>query len=315
VIPVVGDKSGSPYPNGRRRVGSAQDGRTARLQWSAMPRPRIAAVCAVLALALVSCGGGGTTPEAKGTGPEPSAKPTPTHTIAPPPAPAVGECRDLSYADISLYSNQSKTQPCSKPHTAYTFAVEQLPDDIAFDGVKIENDAVQGAAAGSCQDAYVAYIGGDTASRALTRLTVTYFVPKQAGFDAGAHWVRCDIVALQSDNSLAELPRKLDGFLDDGHTGAYDVCSRGDPSQHDSLLVMCTQDHTYRAVAAIRLGDSKAPYPGEQSALTQGQQDCKEVISDLLGISGGFTYSWTYPSASDWSAGQRFGYCWNETSS
>jgi hypothetical protein len=280
-----------------------------------MPRLRIAAACAVLALVLAACGGGDTTPEAKGTGVDQPTRAKITHTLAPPPAPSVGECRSLSYADISLYSNESKAQPCSKPHTAFTFAVEQLPDDIAFDGVKIENDAVQGAAADSCQQAYVAYIGGDTASRALTRLTVTYFVPKQTGFDAGAHWVRCDIVALQSDNSLAELPGKLDGLLDHGHAGAYDVCSRGDPSQHDSLLVMCTQDHTYRAVAAIRLGDSKAPYPGEQSALDQGQQDCKQVIADLLGVTGGFTFSWTYPSASDWSAGQRFGYCWNETSS
>jgi hypothetical protein len=279
-----------------------------------MPRLRIAAACAALALALVSCGGGDTTPEAKGTGIADPTQAKISHTVAPPSPPSVGECRSLSYADISLYSNESKAQPCSKPHTAFTFAVEQLPDDIAFDGVKIENDAVQGAAADSCQQAYVAYIGGDTASRALTRLTVTYFVPKQTGFDAGAHWVRCDIVALQSDNSLADLPRKLDGFLDHGHTGAYDVCSRGDPSQHDSLLVMCTQDHTYRAVAAIRLGDSKAPYPGEQAALDQGQQDCKQLISDLLGLTGGFTFSWTYPSASDWSAGQRFGYCWNETS-
>jgi hypothetical protein len=278
-----------------------------------MPRLRIAAACAAAALVLASCGGGETTPEAKGTGVDDPSSVKLTDAAAPPPAPAIGECRTLSYSDISLYSNGSKAQPCSKPHTAFTFAVEQLPDDIAFDGVKIENDAVQGTAADSCQQAYVSYIGGDTASRALTRLTVTYFVPKQTGFDAGAHWVRCDIVALQSDNSLAELPRKLDGFLDHGHTDAYDVCSRGDPSQHDSLLVMCTQDHTYRAVAAIRLGDSKAPYPGEQSALNQGQQDCKQVVSDLLGLSGGFTFSWTYPSASDWSAGQRFGYCWNET--
>jgi hypothetical protein len=280
-----------------------------------MPRLRIAAACACLAIALTSCGGGATTPEAKGTGPEVTSKAQTQRSVAPPAAPTVGECRKLSYAEISLYSNESKTLPCSKPHTALTFAVEQLPDDIAFEGVKIENDAVQGAAADACQQAYVAYIGGDTASRALTRLTVTYFVPKQPGFDAGAHWVRCDIVALESDSALADLPRKLEGFLDGGDPGDYDVCSRGDPARNDSALVMCAQDHTYRAVAAIRLGETKAPYPGEQAARGRGQQDCKPLIGDLLGVSGGFTYSWTYPSASDWSAGQRFGYCWNETAS
>jgi hypothetical protein len=279
-----------------------------------MRRLRIAAACAGLALVLSSCGGGETTPEAKGTGVEPAPKAQTSQTDAAPPAPTVGECRDLSYADISLYSNESKPHPCSKLHTAYTFAVKQLPDDVAFAGVKIENDAVQGAAADACQEAYVAYIGGGTADRALTRLTVTYFVPKQAGFDAGAHWVRCDIVALQSDDSLADLPGKLEAFLDGADNADYDVCSRGDPSESGSMLVMCTQDHTYRAVAAIRLADSSAPYPGEQATLAQGKQDCKQTISDLLGVGGGFTFSWTYPSASDWSAGQRFGYCWNETS-
>jgi hypothetical protein len=280
-----------------------------------MRRPRIAAACAglILAFALSSCGGGATTPEAKGTGADPTIGTKHSSAVAAPEPPKVGECRDLSYSDISLYTNESRPQPCSKPHTGYTFAVEQLPDDVAFAGVNIENDAVQGAAADACQQAYVAYIGGGTAERALTRLTVTYFVAKQAGFDAGAHWVRCDIVALQSDDSLGDLPRKLEGFLDHGHTGDYDVCSRGDPSMSGSMLVMCAQDHSYRAVAALRLGDSNAPYPGEQATLLQGKQDCRQAIGDLLGITGGFTFSWTYPSASDWSAGQRFGYCWNQT--
>src|SRR6185436_14377183 len=112
----------------------------------------------------------------------------------------------------------------------------------------------------------------------------------------------------QSDNSLADLPSRLEGFLDGGKAGDYDVCSRGDPSASGSILVMCTQDHTYRAVAAIRLGDLRASYPGEQATLVQGKQDCKQTISDLLAVSGGFTLSWTYPSSSDWSAGQRFGY-------
>jgi hypothetical protein len=281
-----------------------------------MPRTSIAAVCAGLAIALSACGGGGTTtPEAQGTGGAGTAKSQPTKTVPPPPAPEVGECRDVSYADISLYSNDTDDATCSKPHTAYTFAVDQLPEDIAFEGVQIENDAVQTAAADACQQSFVSYIGGDTADRALTRLTVTYFVPPQPGFDAGAHWVRCDIVALQSDNALSPLPRHLEGFLERDGASAYDVCSRGDPASAGTELVMCTQDHTYRAVAALRLGDSKASYPGEQAALDQGKQQCEDTIGELLGVSGGFTFSWTYPSASDWSAGQRFGYCWNQTDS
>jgi hypothetical protein len=282
-----------------------------------MPRLRLAVACAgVAAVVLTACGGGGAaTPEAKGTGGERTTTSKPTKSATPPPAPKAGECRELTYADISRYSNDSPVKPCVKRHTSYTFAVEQLPDDVAFDGVQIANDAVQRAAADACQKSFASFVGGDTADRALTRLTVTYFVPTQAGFNAGARWVRCDSVALQSANALAPLPQRLEGFLDKDAASDYDVCSRGDPASVGSPLVMCTQDHSYRAVAAIRLGDAGAPYPGEQAALSDGKQRCEDTISALLGIAGGFTYSWTYPSASDWSDGQRFGYCWNQTQS
>jgi hypothetical protein len=36
-------------------------------------------------------------------------------------------------------------------------------------------------------------------------------------------------------------------------------------------------------------------------------------MANLLGTDGGYTYGWTYPSPSDWQAGQRYGYCWHKT--
>jgi hypothetical protein len=273
----------------------------------------------VLLLALTACGGfGGAASDPSAAGPT-TTQPTktrPTKVAAPPPAPEIGECRDLTYGEISLFSNNSASVPCARHHTAYTFDVAELPDSVAFDGVAIKNDAVQAAAAEACQSSYARFIGGDTATRALARLTVTYFVPEQRGFDAGAHWVRCDIVALQSDTALGDLPDQLEGYLDgDDALADYGVCSRGDPSEAGSLLVMCTQDHTYRAVDALRLGESGAPYPGQSATLDDGQQQCEDLIKDLLEVSGGFTYAWTYPSPGDWSDGQRFGYCWNQSAS
>jgi Septum formation len=278
---------------------------------------RTTAAAVVLLLTLAACGGGA--PASTASSDPPSSTPTktkPTKVVPPPPAPKTGACRNVSYADISLYSNHSKEVPCGSDHTAYTFHVAELPSDVAFDGVEIKNDAVQQAAADACQSAYARFIGGDHATRALARLTVTYFLPEQKGFDAGAHWVRCDVVALQSATLLAPLPRNLESFLDqDNALHDFGVCSRGDPSTSTSELVMCTQDHTYRAVAAFRLGETGDRYPGQDETLQAGKQQCEDYIKQLLGVSGGFTYSWTYPSADDWSGGQRFGYCWNESSS
>jgi Septum formation len=242
-------------------------------------------------------------------------KDSPTQTAsppAPPPdSPKVGECRSLSFRDISRFSNDSATHPCNKEHTAYTFAVAELPSDIAFDGVTIDNDAVQRTAAETCQSRFVGFIGGTAAARALARLSVTYFVPNQRGFDLGARWVRCDVVALQNDSALAPLPANLEGFLDDEDAlTEYGVCSKGEPGSGTFTLVMCRADHDYRAIEAIRLGDDKASYPGIAVTRDDGRAQCENIVADRLGVGGGYTFGWTYPSAEDWSTGQRFGYCW-----
>lgn len=243
--------------------------------------------------------------------------PTTTSVTTPPPnpAPAAGACRRLTYGAISRYSNAAPTAACTAPHTAYTFAVRRLPATVDVVGVSIGNKSVQQAASQGCRDAYTTFIGGDPARRALSRLSVTYFLPMQLQFNRGAHWVRCDVVALATPNSLAELPDgDLGGFLDKpAALQQYGVCSAGPPGETSSVLVMCAEDHTYRALTALRLGTDTARYPGESVTRTKGQQRCADYIADELGSAGGYTYGWTYPTVADWATGQRFGYCWNKT--
>ncbi len=237
-----------------------------------------------------------------------------TPTRDPAPAPKVGECRALTFGAIGRYSSASPATSCQRPHTALTFAVVKLPKDIAFNGVDIGNDAVQEKASLLCRAEFADYIGGSAATRALSRLSVTYFLPTQPDFDAGSRWVRCDVIALQSARVLADLPDTVKGFnATDAALDDYGVCSRGEPGAADALLLMCNQDHTYRALSALRLGSDSAAYPGQQVVGTEGQQRCDTYISDALGLGGGYTYAWTYPSADDWSNGQRFGFCWNQT--
>ncbi len=281
-------------------------------------RVAVTSVLGVLGLLASGCSGSSSTsaaPDPSSIGSQSSSPATPTSsTPQPPAAPEIGQCRDLKYPAISLYSNPAKATPCARPHTAYTFAVEELPNDIAFDGVEIQNDAVQKAAADLCQTSFVDFIGGDTATRALSRLTVTYFLPEQKGFGLGAHWVRCDVVALKSANSLATLPTDVKGFLDTANPLTdYGVCASAEPGAVGTKLVICSENHAYRAMEALRLGTTKAPYPGQDTTLAAGKQRCQNLISKKLGVSSGFTYGWTYPSPADWTAGQRFGYCWNKT--
>jgi hypothetical protein len=230
------------------------------------------------------------------------------------PAPAVGTCRQLVYSAISRYSNDDATVPCAKPHTSYTFAVQTIPSDVAVPGASIGNKSIQDAASATCRTAFNRFIGGDPATRALSRLSVTYFLPAQADYNRGARWVRCDVVALKTARELAQLPRSVAGLLD--HPAAlddYGVCSQGVPGAADAALVMCTEKHSYRALVTLRLGGDAASYPGVTVAGKDGQRRCSAYIADKLGKAGGYTFSWTYPTATDWAAGQRFGYCWEQT--
>ena len=269
------------------------------------------ATLVVLAAAVLVAGCSGARPGATG----PTTTPHKTHpstSVAPPPAPPVVDaCRNLTYGDISHYSNADPVVDCTKPHTSYTFAVESLPATVSVTGASIGNKSIQHAASAGCNEAFASFIGGTEVDRELSRLTVTYFLPDQAGFDLGASWVRCDVVALQTPRSLGLLPDKLKGFLDGAHAlDDYGLCSQNAPGSDTATLVMCKERHMYRALTAIRLGADGAAYPGTEVTSTGGQQKCADFVTAQLGAAGGYTYAWTFPTATDWSNGQRYGYCW-----
>lgn len=252
----------------------------------------------------------GSSPGSPSASPSTTTQPTP---LVPKPPPTTGSCRRLDYGAISRYSNADSAVNCTLPHTAYTFAVQRLPRRVDVAGVSIANKSIQDAALQGCREAYNHYVGGDPGARARSRLSVTYFLPAQADFDLGASWVRCDVVALETANRLADLPNDLAGILDRPRAAdRLGVCSQGPPGAPASVLVMCTEDHTYRALTALRLGIDAARYPGEKVTGTQGQQRCSDYIAKVLGSTSGYTFGWTYPTASDWARGQRFGYCWNK---
>jgi hypothetical protein len=177
----------------------------------------------------------------------------------------------------------------------------------------IDSDSVQSAAKDSCRRSFASFIGGDVATRTMSRLSPTYFLPTASQFAAGTRWVRCDVVALQTDHRLAPLPPRVRKLLDNRAAAArYGLCARGTPGSRGTALVMCTQRHTYRAVDAIRLGGPDVPRPIIHQ-LAAPKAKCGRIVAGLLGVSSGFSYVFTYPSVHEWNTGQRFGLCWDRT--
>ena len=147
-----------------------------------------------------------------------------------------------------------------------------IPADVSVPGVSIGNKSIQDAASSSCRDAFAGFIGGTPSVRALSRLSVTYFLPEQRDFNLGAHWVRCDVVALKTFNQLAALPDEARGPPQRARMRckSYGLCSTDDPGAASSRLVMCAEKHAYRAKAALRLGAETAAYPGSRRPAPAG---------------------------------------------
>jgi Septum formation len=220
-------------------------------------------------------------------------------------------CRRLSFRAIGRFSNASRRVACgSSTYTAYTYAVKPLPRGLSG---PIDSDAVQNAAKVSCARSFARFIGGTPRVRTMSRLSPTYFLPTALQFAAGTRWVRCDVVALQTDHRLAPLPPRVRHLLDDSAAAArFALCARGTPGSPRTALVMCTQPHTYRAVSAIRLGGPDVPRPTVRQ-LAGPKDKCRRTVASLLGVSGGFSFVFTYPGVHEWNAGQRFGLCWDRS--
>jgi hypothetical protein len=273
------------------------------------------ALAAAAALVLTGCGGHGTaatkTPTTHSTTHPTTHPSSTTPTVRPAPAPAAGVCRRLSFRAIGRFSNASRGVACgSSTYTAYTYAVKPLPRRLSG---PIDSDAVQNAAKVSCVRSFARFIGGSPAVRTMSRLSPTYFLPTAVQFAAGTRWVRCDVIALQTDHRLAPLPPRVKHLLDDSAEAArFALCARGAPGSAGTKLVMCTQPHTYRAVGAIRLGGPDVPRP-TISQLATPKAKCRQTVASLLGVNGGFSFVFTYPGVREWNAGQRFGLCWDRS--
>ena len=114
---------------------------------------------------------------------------------------------------------------CSKPHTAETFAIGELPASTGKD---------YGSAAHGkwifpvCERAFEKFLSVDASLALRVQLSWAWFRPSQRGWDKGARWYRCDLVGGRADaTSYADLPTTGKGLLPRQATGAVAHLCRG----------------------------------------------------------------------------------------
>lgn len=271
-------------------------------------------VVAVVAVAVVAYGLVGRDDEPAATPREPSPT-TPAATAA--PAPAVGSCYALTAGALQTAHDASPTVPCTADHTARTFVVETLTDDDLGDPEAVDTELLARRADERCRAALPAEVGAETRTLALSRLRSAWFVPTEDDLALGARWLRCDVVALRDESTLAQLPDDTaDMLATEDRLERWRTCAQASLAQLQAGQGqrMCALEHDWRTVGTRRVGDASDPWPGDAAARGRVLERCegqvRAYVDDPLAT---VTVGWLPPTEAQWAEGARFGLCWART--
>jgi len=265
-----------------------------------------AVLSAVLASLLAGCTGSEEPvdePEAAtSTSESPSAEPVDTSP------PRVGACYRLTLRDAARPTSAAEPVPCTGARTTRTIAVAKLGTGRRTPDV--ESRQVRDRLTQQCTRTMTTFLGGTTNTQRLSRFQAVWFTPNEEQLAAGADWVRCDVLAFGRGDDLMLLPRlRLEGILN-RPTGleVFGLCGTAAPGASGFERVACRFRHSWVAISTLPIAGGER-YPGEQRVRAAGDQTCSDQVnsrsSDLE-----FDYGWEWPTAEQWRAGQRYGFCW-----
>lgn len=225
--------------------------------------------------------------------------------------PRQGACYRLTRAELTQPTNDSRPVACTTSHTARTIYVGRLRTEAGGRPAPVTSSAVQRQLSSTCPRRLAAYVGGSRRTRELSRLDVVWYRPTLAQSGQGAEWFRCDLIAFGQADTLLTLPSKdpLAGVLTRPRAlDSYGLCGTAAPGARGFQRVACGRAHSWRAVDTIALAGG-ATYPGSGTLRKAGDGACKAIARARSG-SLKFSYGWEWPTATQWAAGQHFGYCW-----
>ena len=226
-------------------------------------------------------------------------------------APELGACRDLTTDDIAQPSNATRVVDCNDDHTAMTYAVGSLPEELH--DVDYDADELGAFAFAECSKRFVKLLGADESLAMRTVLTWAWFRPSEEAWDQGARWYRCDVVGGgDQTKELLDLPADVKGLMQRPED-EWLVCAAG-PTVAGSVKVPCSEAHDWRAVSTIKLGEPADPYPGDRVSEVTTRDYCSKSVGAWLGYPVDYDYGYTWFHEAEWDAGNRRSVCWAKTS-
>lgn len=238
----------------------------------------------------------------------------PQASVASTTAPKLGACYRLQPADTEKLSSQSAPVSCDASHTSESFAVGTLP---ASTGTAYTSAKHGEWIYPTCQKAFEKFLGVDDSMALRIRLSWAWFRPSRAAWDKGARWYRCDTVGGSSDaaatsTAYAALPRTAKGLFRAKPPEQWLTCAVG-ATVLKSKKVSCTQQHDWRAVTTVKLGDPRDPYPGDRLSEVRSRDFCSDSVGAWMNYPVDYEFGYTWFHQAEWQAGSRRSVCWAKT--
>jgi hypothetical protein len=226
-------------------------------------------------------------------------------------APDLGVCRVLTPEDVTRPSNDSDPVDCSQKHTAQTFAVGPLPPGFA--NATYDSDHVTSFAYRYCSTRFLSFTGADESLAMRTIVSWAWFRPSQGAWEAGARWIRCDVIGGgDQTKGYVALPTDAKGLLLGRTEDQWLVCAEG-ATVAGAVKVPCDQKHDWRAVTTIVLGTAGDPYPGDSVVQQRTKDFCSKSVGAWLDYPVDYDFGYSWFQSPEWDAGNRRSVCWART--
>ncbi len=177
------------------------------------------------------------------------------------------------------------TLPCTEPHGGEIAKVLDIP--VALDGEYPTDDGLSSDAWGSllysdegCGDFQLpnTYLGAREQDNLLADAYA--YLPKEAGWEAGARWVACVVEYRTGFPEAANAPGRMAQAMRGPDAAAYRECWFGPETRFD--VVPCSQPHEAEPIGRYVAAEPGTPYPTDPLSRQPFVDECTDKVVDYL---------------------------------
>ncbi|MFK4640311.1 hypothetical protein ABIA52_003200 [Paenarthrobacter histidinolovorans] len=185
--------------------------------------------------------------------------------------PETGLCHAVvTPEEFDASSEPSPPVPCAEPHTTQTFQVTTMPEPLAKQEARPNQQQLKAAGKRLCTSEDLrAYLSASSRDGTIG-LAITSYFPDRDAWAAGSRAVRCDVAVTDHHGTPQEIGLDLKDALAGPHSAAVRLCYRQEYKDgilsDDGTDVPCSEPHTAEDVSAWIAQDASLATPAGREA-------------------------------------------------